>query len=103
MCRGQVLPATHQQPLLPFDEPPFFRTLSKEFRLAHFVDSITGVLHDVELVVDDLALWRPLLDAQPKRLPHVDTRRLNAFPLPTDQLSTEILIQRLLPSLRAKP
>jgi hypothetical protein len=44
-----------------------------------------------------------LLDAQPKWLPHVDTRRLNAFPLPTDQLGTEILIQRLLLPLLAKP
>jgi hypothetical protein len=38
-----------------------------------------------------------LLDAQPKWLPHVDTRRLNAFPLPTDQLGTEILIQLRIP------
>jgi len=29
------------------------------------------VLHDVELVVDDLALRRPLQDARPERLPHV--------------------------------
>jgi hypothetical protein len=77
--------------------------LPEEFRLAHFVDSIVGVLHDMELVVDDLALGHPLLDAQPERFPHVYTDSLNAFSLPADQLATEVLVQRLLLPLLAKP
>jgi hypothetical protein len=62
-----------------------------------------GVLQDVELVVDDLALWHPLLDAQPVRLPHVHTRGLDAAPLPATQLLPEELIQRLLLPLPPKP
>jgi hypothetical protein len=40
------------------------------------------MLHDVEFVIDDLALWRPMLDAQPERLPHVEARCLDALALP---------------------
>src|SRR5450756_624120 len=57
----------------------------------------------MKLVVDDLALGRPFLDAQPKRLPHVHAYRLDPFPLPADQLATEVIIQRLLLPLPAKP
>src|SRR5205807_10558740 len=43
---------------------------------------MVGVLHDVELVVDDLALAGPLLDAESKRLPHIHTGGLDPPPLP---------------------
>jgi hypothetical protein len=36
--------------------------LAEELRLTDFVDGSVGMLHDVELVVDDLALRRPVLD-----------------------------------------
>src|ERR1035441_4836547 len=97
------LDSSAQQPLLSFDEPPLLGPLSEELRLPYFIDRVIGMLHDMELVVDDLALRRPLLDAQPERLPHVYTHRRNAFPLPADQLGAEILIQRLLLPLFAKP
>jgi hypothetical protein len=56
--------------------------LTEELRLPHFVYGIVGMLDDVELVVHDLALWRPLLNAQPERFPHVHARRLNPLALP---------------------
>ena len=61
------------------------------------------MLHDVELVIDDAAPRNPLLHAEPERLPHVDARRLDPFPLPADQLATKEIVQRLLLPLPAKP
>src|SRR5450432_1565935 len=57
----------------------------------------------MKLVVHDLALGRPLLNAQPERIPHVYAYRLQPFPLPADQLATKEIIQRLLLALPAKP
>jgi hypothetical protein len=57
----------------------------------------------VELVIDDLALGRPLLDAQPEWFPHIDTDSLDALPLSADQFATEEFIQRLPLPLLAKP
>jgi hypothetical protein len=57
----------------------------------------------MELVINDPASWNPLLHAEPERLPHIDARRLDPFPLPADQLATKEIIQRLLLPLPAKP
>src|ERR1019366_2774909 len=103
LCAGQVLPSAHQQPLLPFDQCALLFPMAEELRPPHLVDGLIDVLQDVELVIDDLALRRPLLDAQPERLPHVHARRLNPPPLPTPQLATKELIQRLLLPFLAEP
>src|ERR1039457_6462538 len=99
----QILPATLQQPLLPFDEAPLLWPLPEKLRAPHFVDGVVGMLQHMKLVVDDLGLRGPLLDAQSERFPHVDTDRLDTFPLPADQLATKELVQRLLLPLLAKP
>src|SRR5438552_19102039 len=61
------------------------------------------MLQDMELVVDDLAPRRPLLNAQPEGFPHIHARRLNALPLPGHELATKEFIQGLLLPLAAKP
>ena len=49
----------------------------------------------MELVIDYAAPRRPLLQAETKRLPHIYAGRLDAFPLPASQLSSEVFVQRL--------
>jgi hypothetical protein len=85
----EVFPTAQQQPFLPLDEFALLRPLAEELGLAHFVDGRVGMLHDVEFVVDDLTLRRPVLDAQAEGLPHVNAGRLNAFPLPVAQLAAK--------------
>ncbi len=102
-CAGQVFPSTHQQPLLALDHFALLFPLAEEFRLPHLVDRIVGVLDDVELVIHDLAVRRPFLDAQTERLPHVHARRLNPLPLPAIQLAPKEFIQCLFLALPAKP
>ena len=63
-----------QQPALAFHQVPRRPSLAKELRSSYLVDRIAGMLHDVKLVVDDLAFRRPLFDAQPERLPHINAR-----------------------------
>src|SRR5260370_39790458 len=92
----QILPATQQQPFLPFDESPLLGPLPEELRPPHLIDGIVGVLQHVKLVVYDLALGRPLLNAQPEWLPHVHTHRLAPFPLAADRLATKEIAQGLL-------
>src|SRR6516165_8955314 len=65
MGGGQILPSAQQQPPLPPDEPPLLWSLPEELRLSHLIDRIIGVLQDMELVVDDLALRHPLFNAFP--------------------------------------
>src|ERR1022692_4075132 len=57
----------------------------------------------MKLVVNDLAARNPLLQAQPKRLPHVHAHRLDPFPLAASQLGAKVFIQRLLLALLPKP
>src|SRR5262249_2539288 len=87
----------------PLDETPHLAAFAEELRPPHFIHRVVGVLDDVELVIDDAAAWSPLLQAEPERLPHVDARRLDPFPLPADQLATKEIIQRLLLPFPAKP
>ena len=58
---------------------------------------MVGVLHDVELVVDDLALAGPLLDAESKRLPHIHTGGLDPPPLPGTERLEEFVQALFLP------
>src|SRR6202050_1745040 len=61
------------------------------------------MLQNVKLVIDDLALRRPLCEAQPERLPHVYAGGLDPFPLAADQLAPKEIIQRLPLPLLAEP
>src|ERR1022692_2431886 len=44
--------------------------LAKEVGPPHLVHDRVGVLHDVELFIDDSAFGQSLLDSQPERIPH---------------------------------
>lgn len=81
LVNRQVPLSAQQQPLLAFDQSALFLSLAEKLRFPHFVDGVIGVVDDVELVVPDFALRRPLLNAQPKRLLHVHAGGLNAFAL----------------------
>jgi len=52
------------------------------------------MLQNVKLVVDDPALWHPLLQALPNRFPHVDARGSNRTSLKRTQMLLEKLVQR---------
>jgi hypothetical protein len=103
MFLRQIFPAAQQQPLLALDELALLPPLAKELRPAHFIDGGIGMLHHVKLVIDDLALWRPLLETEPKWLPHIYARRLEPSPLPAVQFLSEEFIQRFLLALPSEP
>jgi hypothetical protein len=64
---------------------------------------LVGVLHDVELVVDDAAAGSPLLDTPPERFPHIHARRRDAHALARAQLGLKEFIQRFFFSFPAEP
>src|SRR5580698_9829708 len=100
---AQVHPPRKQQPALSPDQFSHPGALAEEFGPAHFVDRPIGVLHDMELVVHDPAVGRPLLNTQPERFPHVDAGSGNPHPLPRAELGPKELIQRLFLSLPPEP
>src|SRR5271168_489875 len=57
----------------------------------------------MELVVDDGAVRRPLLDAGLEGLPHVYAGRFDPLPLSPTQLRSEELVQGLFLPLPAEP
>src|SRR5580700_8467595 len=93
-------PAGQQQPMLSLDQLPCRSTRAKEFRPPDLGNGFVGVLHDVELVVDQATLRNPLLQAQTIRLMHVHASRTNRTPLKSAQLLLEELIQRFFLPLR---
>src|ERR1700720_4203412 len=100
---GQVDPPAQQQPALSLDQPAQVPALAKKLCPPYFINSLVGMLHDVELVIDDAAAGSPLLDAQPKRLPHIYARHLDACSLPGAQFCIEELVQGLLLPLPPEP
>jgi len=66
---------------------------SEERGATDFVKGFVGVLHHMELVVDDAAVGGPLLDAQPVGFPHVHAGRRDPHPLAGARLLQEELIQ----------
>src|SRR5712691_9938420 len=91
-----VNPAGQQQPVLPLNQLPCGPTLAEEFRAPNLGNGFVGVLHDMELVVDQATLRNPLLQAQPIGLMHVHASGTNRTPLKSAQLFLEELIQRFL-------
>jgi len=77
----QVEPAGQQQPPLPLDEASLLPAFAIKLGAPHFVHRLIGVLHDMELVEDDLALRQPLQNALGEGLPHIHARRLDQAPL----------------------
>src|SRR5437764_6967947 len=99
----EVNPSAQQQPAFPFYELSQMAPFAEELRAPHLVDRFVGMLHHVELVIDDPAVWRVLLDAEPKWFPHIHTRCRDPHPLSGTQLVPEKLVQRVLLALAAKP
>jgi len=96
-------PARQQKPAFPLHHVAHAPALAEELRPAYFVDRLVGVLHDMELVVDDGAVGGPLLDAAAVGLPHVHAGRLDPPPLASAQLRPEELVQRLFLPFPAEP
>jgi hypothetical protein len=96
-------PTSEQQPAFSLHHAAHPRTSAEKFRPPHFVHCFVGVLHDVELVIDDGAVRRPLLDAGFVRLPHVHAGRFDSLPLPSGQLRPEELVQGLFLPFPAEP
>src|SRR5262252_7041279 len=80
---------------LSFDQCAHLPPLAEKLCSPHLIHRVVGVLEDVELVIDYAAPRHPLLQAETKRLPHIYAGRLDAFPLPASQLSSEVFVQRL--------
>jgi hypothetical protein len=71
--------------LLAFDEPAVFAAQPRVLALAHRVERIAQVAHDVELVEHDPGLGGVARRGIPKRLPHIHQRQLDALaPLGTE-------------------
>ena len=68
-----LVSSSHRLPLT----APASAALTEKLRRPHLIDGLVGVLHDVELVVDVPHCGAVLLNAQPVRLPHIDTGRLD--------------------------
>src|SRR5262249_10932003 len=85
----EVHPSAQQEPTLALDHASHPPALTEKLRPSHFIYRSIGVLHDVELVIDDLAVRSPLLDAQPVGLPHIHTGSLNPAPLPGAEFGVE--------------
>src|SRR6202167_5418478 len=92
----QMNPAGQQQPVLALDQLARCATLAEEFRAPNLGHRFVGMLHDVELVVDQATLRNPLLQAQTIGLMHVHTSGPNRTPLKRAELLLEELIQRFL-------
>src|SRR6266568_1083204 len=96
-------PASQQQPVLALDQLPCGPTLAEEFRTPDFGNGFVGVLHDMELVVDQATLRNPLLQAQTIGLMHVHASGTDGTPLKSAQLLLEELIQRFFLPLPPQP
>ena len=99
----QVEPTAQKQPALPPYQIPRSSSFAEELCPPHFVHRLAGMLQNVKLVVHDPALRYPLLQALPKRFPHVHTRRSNRTSLKRTQMFLEELVQRLFLPLSAEP
>jgi hypothetical protein len=77
--------------------------LRKKFRPAHFIDGLVGVLHDVELVIDNAAPRSPLLYAPPEGLPHIHARCRDSRSLTSAQFGLEEFIQGFFLPVPAEP
>ncbi len=102
-ARGQMYPARQQQPTLSLDQFPCRSALAEELGPANLVDRCIGVLHDVELVIEDAAVGQPLLDALAERFPHIHAGSLYCAALKGAQLLGEELVKRFLLPLGAEP
>src|SRR5262245_10676191 len=93
--RCQVHPPRQQEPSFPLTSP-CIRSPSEELGPANLIQCTVGVLHHLELVIHDPAVGGVLLDAETKRLPHIDTHRQNPHSLSGCQLVKEEFIRRFL-------
>src|SRR5215475_13974417 len=64
MVRQQIV-------LLALDEAPILAAEAGVFGLAHLVERLAEMAHDVKLVEQDRGLWRFILRGVAERLPHV--------------------------------
>src|SRR6266566_5835900 len=96
-------PSYQQQPAIPLRQPSHPSALTKELGPPHFIEGCVGMLEEVELFVNQAAGRRPLCQAEPVGLPHVQAGRLDPVPLFPAQLGAEELIQRLLLPLSSEP
>src|SRR6516164_6919921 len=96
-------PAGQQQPALPLHHLPRRPTLAEELGTAYLIHRCPSMLHDVEFVVDDLAVRGPLFDALPERFPHIHTCRPNRAPLKLTQVLLQEFVQRLFLPLPTEP
>src|SRR5271163_1784874 len=69
--RERFLATRQQRVLLALDEAPVLAADAGVFRLAHLVERLPEMTHDVELVEQDRGLRRHFHRHVPERLPHV--------------------------------
>src|SRR4029079_17889946 len=74
----EVLPARQQRIFLTLDVAPVAAGEPRVLALAHRIQSLAEMAHDVELIEQNRGLWRMRLRRRPKRLPHVHHSKTNA-------------------------
>src|SRR5260370_30507983 len=78
----EVLLARPQPVFLPLDVAPPATLQSAIFALAHIIQGLAQMAHDMELVEQNRRLWRIGIRRQTEWLPHVHHRQANARTLP---------------------
>ena len=99
----QVLPMRKQRVLLPLDVGPVLALQPAVFALPHFVEGLTQVCHDMELVEQNARLRCVPGRRVPKCLPHIHHRHTDAAALLRPQFSIEQVHTSFLPVCPAEP
>src|ERR1700677_1827266 len=99
----QMEPASQKQPALPTHQIPCCSSFAEELGPPHFIHRFPSMLQNVKLVVHNLALRPPLLQALAKWPPHVHTGRANRASLKRTQMFLEEFVQCLFLPLPPQP
>src|ERR1700716_2368203 len=100
---AEVLMARQQGVFVALDEAPVLAAETGVFGLAHLVERLAEMAHDVELVEQDRRLRRGGHRGVAERLPHVHHRQTKAVALLAAQPSIELRHAGLRPVLTAEP
>src|SRR5882724_4532231 len=101
--QGEILPVREQRVLLSFDEAALCSRETRVFALAHLVQRLAQVAHDVELVKEDRRLRGAAVRHLAKRLPHVHDGQPDTLTGPFAQPFVELPHTRLGAILPAEP
>ena len=101
--QSEILPVREQGVLLPLDEAALLSREARVFALAHLVQRLAQMAHDVELVEEDRRLRGVAGGGIAKRFPHVHDGQPDMLSFPLAQPLVELRHARLGAILTAEP